>query len=656
MRGRGRAWVTARLLCAAATLALAATAAAQAPPPADLDPSAPLDPMPDLGVAWPEMDADPDEAAVGTGEPEAAPAADPAEQRPYTVAVEGLDQLAGREQLVDSFEDQSALHEYRDERANAAQIDRRSRADAELLAELLRGQGYYDAVVVPRIETTPEALQVVLEAEPGEQYRFVSVELPGLAAAGEQAAELRKAFAVEPGDPVIATDVLAAGVALKVALGEEGFALAEVGEQQVELDHETRRANLVLPVEPGPVARFGAIRVSGRPPFPARHVAEIARFEPGETFQRSKVDDLRRALVATGLISSAEIRVVSAADGRTVDLAVQLEPAPMRTIAGELGYGTGEGLRAEASWQHRNFVNPEGALTLRGVVGTREQVAAVEFRRSNFRQRDQVLTLHALASKIDRDAFEARTILLGAGIERQSNIIWQKKWTWGVGTEFIATDERGVFADPTNKETRTFLIAALPAHIRYDGSNDLLDPTEGFRLGGRISPEYSAREGGFAYGRAQIDGSAYYPVGERTVLAGRVRLGTIIGAKSSALAPSRRFYSGGGGSVRGYGYQQLGPRDADGDPIGGRGLAEFALEARVRLSVLGGNFGIVPFLDGGTLSTDVMPDFNDWQFGAGLGVRYYSSFGPIRVDVGTPLNRREGDPRIAVTVSLGQAF
>ena len=108
--------------------------------------------------------------------------------------------------------------------------------------------------------------------------------------------------------------------------------------------------------------------------------------------------------------------------------------------------------------------------------------------------------------------------------------------------------------------------------------------------------------------------------------------------------------------MRGYSYQQLGPRDVDGDPIGGRSLAEFSLEARIRLKQFGGNFGIVPFIDGGTLTDTVRPDIRHWQFGAGLGVRYYSSFGPIRVDVGTPINPRPGDSRVAVAVSLGQAF
>jgi translocation and assembly module TamA len=137
------------------------------------------------------------------------------------------------------------------------------------------------------------------------------------------------------------------------------------------------------------------------------------------------------------------------------------------------------------------------------------------------------------------------------------------------------------------------------------------------------------------------------------VLAARTRLGTILGAPRDAVAPSRRFYAGGGASVRGYGYQSIGPRDPNNDPIGGRSLTEFAVEARIRAFR---NFGIVPFIDAGNIYTDPLPRFTDFRYGAGLGVRYYSNFGPIRLDVGTPLNRQPGDSRIAVYVSLGQAF
>ena len=675
-RRAGFPMASVRLLStAAAALLLASPALAQSAPaggPPELDPSAPLEPMPDLGVDWPDPGASaellpapppaPEQGSQATpAEPPAAVASDEAEtnnsaELRYSIVLQGLENIAPEMDLVAAFNSQSALYKDRKDAANAAQIDRRSRADAELLAELLRSKGYYDAVVEPAIERSGTALQVVLAAQPGVQYQFQSVELPGLEAAGAEAAELRKAFGVKPGDPVIAEDVLAGGVALKVALGEQGFAFADVGEQQIVIDHEAHNAKLVLPVKTGPLAVFGTIRMSGEPPFSSKHVGRIARFRSGESFRRSKIDDLRRALIATGLVAAAEVRLVPAADGRTVDLAVNLQPAPMRTVAGELGYGTGEGIRAEASWQHRNLFNPEGALTVRGVAGTQEQLAAVQFRRNNFRRRDQVLNLQALVSNTNRDAYDAKTIQIGGNIERQSNIIWHKKWTWSLGAEILGTNERGVFDALGVKETRNFVLAALPATLTYDGSDDLLDPTRGFRLGGRISPEISAHGGSFVYARTQLDASIYHPVSSSVVAAGRVRLATIFGADSMSIAPSRRLYAGGGGSVRGYGYQQLGPHDLDDDPVGGRGLAEFGLEARIRLKAFGGNFGVVPFLDGGSLTNKPWPGTNGWQFGAGIGLRYYSSFGPIRIDVGTPLNPRASDGRVAVTVSLGQAF
>src|SRR5688500_13494549 len=258
MNRRGEVRKAARLWCAAAcSFALAAPAIAQSTPPpspGDLDPSAPLDPLPDLGVEWPDPGAAdepiapiPGEIAAQLEQAPPAVAEGPSELR-YAIAFEGLEKIGPDEELIRSFETQSVLHKERDEPANAAQIDRRSRADAELLAELLRSQGYYDAVVEPRIERSGSALTVVLEAAPGAQFQFQSVELPGLEAAGAEAASLRQAFAVKTGDPVVAADVIAAGIALKVALGEQGFALAEVGEQDIVIDHESHRAALRLPV------------------------------------------------------------------------------------------------------------------------------------------------------------------------------------------------------------------------------------------------------------------------------------------------------------------------------------------------------------------------------------------------------------------------
>ena len=615
--------------------------------------------MPDLGVDWPDLNAkETTPPTQPVTEQQTKPSAQQTEANGtlrYTVEVEGLN-VGGAEDLLKSFRQQSTLEAERKDPANAAQIGRRASADSDLLVELLRSQGYYDASVEPRTERRGDKLRVILTADPGSQYRFASVELPGLEAAGADAAKLRNTFAVKAGDPVIAQDVIAGGVALTTALGEEGFAEARLGDQDIEVNHVTHLATLVLPVTPGPVARFGAIHVSGKPPFSAHHVGIIARFKRGDQFQRSKIEDLRRALIATTLVANADIRVVPVEGGRVVDLDVRLEPAPSHTIAGDVGYGTGQGALVEATWTDRNFFNPEGALILRAILGTSEQLGGAEFRRSDFVQRDQTLDLQFSGSHQKFSAYEARTILLAGNIERLSNFIWQKKWTWSYGGQLLLTDERGVFSSAGTKDTRTFFIAAAPLTLGYDGSDSLLDPTRGFRLSGWISPEYSGHGGSLTYARTQIDASAYRPVASNVVLAGRIRLGTIIGANAFDLAPSRRFYSGGGGSVRGYGYQQLGPKDVDGDPIGGRGLAEFAIESRIRLKQFGGNFGVVPFFDGGSLSTKAFPDLKNWRLAAGVGVRYYSSFGPIRIDFGIPLNRQKGDGPFAVTVSLGQAF
>ena len=649
--GRGLAAV----LAAAAFLSPEAARAQQADPyeelDAPLDPSAPLAPMPDIGVDWPEMEEATDDAIPDA--PDTA-IAEAATERSYTVAIVGLDPET-EAALQPQFGELSTLAANRDDPANAAQIDRRAREDAELLGELLRARGYYDALVTTRVEAAPAAggaVQVVLEAEPGPLYRFAEVRLPGIENA-EDAAALREAFGMAAGEPVDAARVTAGEAALRVELGRRGYAFADIGAMDVAIDHEARTATLILPVTPNGARRFGQIRVEGRRLFGPDHIQTIARWEPGEPYTAPLVDDLRQALVATGLVSAVTIRPVPGEDPATVDLAVGLEPAPMRTIAGQAGYGSGEGIRIEASWQHRNLLPPEGAVTFRGVLGTREQLLGATLRRNNFRRRDQVLTAQVAASHIDRAAYDARTFFLAGGIERQTNLIWQKRWTWSVGGELIATDERDVDIDTGTTRRRTFFIGALPAMLSYDGSNDLLDPTQGFRLAGRFSPEASFQAGGFGYARAQIDASWYQPVTPTVTLAARTRLGTILGASRDRIAPSRRFYAGGGGSVRGYGFQRLGPRDpVFDDPIGGRSLTELSVEARVRWK----DWGIVPFIDAGNISTSPLPRFEELRFGAGIGVRYHTRFGPIRVDLGTPLNPREGDARIAVYVSLGQAF
>ena len=617
--------------------------------PAPLEPETPMADLPDIGVDWPDMAAP---AASETSETVATTNATDSGERKYSFTIEGADKLSAVP-LKERFNALSALKAGQKDRANTAQIDRRVREDRDLLEQILKTSGYYDPEVESIVESSGTGdILVRFIVNAGPLYRFDSVRVDGLEGTGVKAPELEATFGVAAEDAVDADDVVAGRDALEKTLKDGGYPFAKVSEPEVVVDHDARSGVLAMNVETGGLRNFGAINItSANPPFDAKHVGVIARFKAGQPYDQTKIEDLRRALVATGIVGSVAITPVPAADVTAADIQVALEKAPLRTIAGEIGYDTGEGIRAEVNWTHRNFIKPEGALTLRGVAGTQEQLAGIILRQSNFRKRDHVLNAALLVSNLNRNAFDARTVELSASLGRQSNIIWQKRWTWSGGIELLATDERdmtrGLLAGRT-----TFLIAAMPLSVGYDRSNDLLNPTKGFRLSARISPEISLRNGTNSYLRTQIDGSAYLPFGDRLVIAARARMGSIFGADTFSLAPSRRFYSGGGGSVRGYGYQSIGPRDAFNDPVGGRSLAEFGLEARIRF----GDFGVVPFIDGGSIYDTRIPKFSDFRLGAGIGGRYYSSFGPIRIDVGTPINPRKGDSKVTVFVSLGQAF
>src|SRR5690606_6433897 len=147
-----------------------------------------------------------------------------------------------------------------------------------------------------------------------------------------------------------------------------------------------------------------------------------------------------------------------------------------------------------------------------------------------------------------------------------------------------------------------YFIGAIPLFAQVDTSDDLLDPRRGFRVSSRLSPEVSRTNGGESfYLRGDVQGAYYLPVSANIVLASRARFASIPGAPVSAIAPSRRLYAGGGGSVRGYAYKGIGPRNSLGDPTGGRSLTELSLEARIRTGLLGGALGIVPFIDAGTV-------------------------------------------------------
>jgi translocation and assembly module TamA len=661
--------------------------------------------IPGLTIAWPDtfevpaivpLTPDPDIADAASTARDAGAALDVAMPRggwrgPFGAdamvrhAAPGIDlvfpkdtNLPEMDDLVDRFVALSSLRALGHGDDNLAQLSRRARDDVTVLVQILRLYGYYDAdisqnmaaVTAPGDGGAPASDQgkghgglegtVRFEIVPGVRYRIGAIDLGEIARSPDKSA-LINALALKSGDPANTETIIAARTRLIDELGHIGYAFAKVGDPALAVDHAVQQADLTLPVTTGGKYVFGQV-VSSLPDFlNSRHLQRIARFRKGRIYDQRLVDDFRQALLSTGIVGGVKItpREVTAptpAAPGMADLDVKLVKGPQHSITGALGQSDGQGFFVEGSWEDRNFFPPEGMIRLRGVLGTREELAGITFRRSNFMARDTALNADLYAQVQNTDAYDAHTLSAILSLEKQSTLIFQKTWAWSAGVEVIATKELATGL-PVGTPYTPYFIGALPTKLAFDGSNNLLDPTRGVRIAVTVQPAISIQDGPrSSYVLTQLDASTYQQVSSALVLAERIRVAAINGTGIVNIAPSQRLYAGGGASIRGYGYQEVGPKDSNNNPIGGLSLSEFSLEARVRTGLFDGAFSVVPFLDGGMVGTTPTPTMRGAKFGAGIGVRYKTTFGPIRIDVGTPLNPSPGDSRIGVYIALGQAF
>lgn len=592
-------------------------------------------------------------ALPDTVPPSTAPATDATERTPrYAVTFSGFDAIG----LDDRMKQLSILWANRRSRPDSlAQLRRRIAEDVASAERLLQSEGYYAGRVrfaLDRQDSGDNQVEVIITAEPGPRYLLRSVEIK--APAGVQVM-VRDILALAPGQPATAQAMLDAEARLRVELPRRGHPFVEVGARDVVVDHGDAGVSYELAVDTGPLTRFGPLEFTGEEVLRPRHIARLARFKAGEIYDQRRVDDFREALLSTGLFAEAAVapRLPTGASRGDAEVAapvvLRTEAAKRRSIGLSVGYGSGSGPKAEATWQHRNLFGAEERLTLLGRVGTQEQLARANLQKSNFRRRDNALISQLEIAHETPDAYETYRGTFSIGIERETDPIWQKRWVYSLSAE--TSIER--IQDAAGE--RTYLLLAAPATLRYDSTDDLFDPTAGFRAFAIVTPQLAEQGGVFTYLKTELGGSYYRPLDAqaRFVAAGRVRVGSIVGAGRDRIAANRRFFAGGGGSVRGFSYQNVGEQSADGTPLGGRAISEVGAELRWRVTE---RFGIVPFLDGGIVTRDSTPTLSGFRWGAGLGLRYYTDFAPIRVDVATPLGRRPGEQRLLLYVSIGQSF
>jgi translocation and assembly module TamA len=260
---------------------------------------------------------------------------------------------------------------------------------------------------------------------------------------------------------------------------------------------------------------------------------------------------------------------------------------------------------------------------------------------------DQALVGQVVAQRETTDAFDKKGVKTSAQIRR----VFSEDWAAGIGpsveTAWI-TEEGG---------TDNATLFGLPGFILRDSTDNTLDPTEGVKLRFAPTPYIGWYRASQLFVTNVLTASAYYSLNtnRRYIFAARTKIGSLFGESRDSVPADKRYYAGGGNSIRGFPFQKVGPLDEDGDPIGGRSLFEISGEFRMRVW---GNFGVVPFIDGGTVFDSVFPDFADtMRWGAGLGLRYHTAIGPVRVDLATPLNPRDDvDDPFQFYISLGQSF
>lgn len=543
--------------------------------------------------------------------------------------------------------------------SNRFEARRRARAAMESAEALLRSEGYYQPVLEDLVEgeETPVAIVNVtlgprfLLAEP--VVRWID---PAPDATTETA--VRGEIDLEAGQPGRAVDVIAAEGRIVAGLTRRGYADAAAQPRRVVVDHA---ALSVLPnynIASGSLVRLDGIRLSTEGRTTPNWVAGLAPWSEGDVYDPEQVAELERRLLETGVYDGVGV-ALAARDQTNADgnrpIVVTLTDRPRRILEAGATFSTAEGSGVDLIWTWHNRFGRADTLVWQARVADVDSRIGADLRLPHWRRPGQTLRLSAAVLNEDTDAYRRTAVALAADL--QQRIGKTSYFSYGVGLDAGQYDENRfdpVTASPINFD-RDLVILTGRGSAYLDRSNDPLDPTTGWRLTVSAQPTAVAGEDTLVFLRAESQITGYVPVQDeaRTVLAGRVRLGSILGGEELTIPSDRLFYSGGGGSVRGFEYQGVGPRLPDNTPRGG--LSLFEASAEVRRDVFG-DFQAVAFIDAGAIGFDEAPDFSNLRYGAGVGVRYKLPFGPIRADIAFPLDRREGDADFQIYVSIGQAF
>ena len=549
----------------------------------------------------------------------------------------------------------------------------RARSDVSRLQTATDSFGYYQAKITVTINGSglddpglPDALgalpsgsqaKVDISIDKGPLFHLRHVVLDGTVPP-EAAAQ----FKLAPGDPAAAAPVQQAGVTLLNALQEEGYALAKVDPPVATEIPGAHALDVRFHVETGPRVDLGPITITGLQRVHESYVRRRLLLHEGQLFQPSKIEAARQDLASVGVFSGIKISAAKKLDPLgEIPLRVDVSERKRHAVTFNIAYSTDLGASGGVTWSDRNLLGNAEQLNLTaditGLGGSADSglgyLAKAQFLKPDFYHRDQTFEFDIEGLKQDLDSYNQTAIIVGPVLTRKLS----KEWTVSVG--LTGTEER-ILQEGVNRD---YTLVAVPVTGHFDNTRvatPLDDPLHGIRALLIATPTESLSGKSATFVILQAQASTYFDLTHlglakpgRTVLAFHGVLGTAQGASDFELPPDQRFYAGGSGTVRGFKYQSVGPLFADNNPVGGTAIDAGTIELRQRVW---GNIGAAVFIDAGQVSTSSSPFSGTLEEGAGVGVRYYTPIGPLRVDFAVPISKESGGDSFELYLGLGQAF
>jgi translocation and assembly module TamA len=584
----------------------------------------------------------------------------------YTVAIEIDDQDdAGLKARIS--EASLLVAHARQGAADSGALAARAHADVEQLTVALYAEARYGAKIEISINGTAlgefradmidalatEPVAVRIRVEPGPAFRFGQVEFRQTMPTDVTPLTDPRLFKLVSGDPARSDLIVAAIDHLVENWRQAGFPYAQVVKKDIQADHARSIVDVSVVVEPGAAAVYGWINVVGASDLSTGTIADQSALQPGRRFDPKDLRATRERLRKLESIESVRIIEGEEVDGSGgIPITLEVTERKPRFFGATVAVSTLDGAEVGAHWGHRNLLGEGERLRVDGSVSrlgadSLDQLqfnAGAVFSKPGILDIDTDLFLEFRFEREAPDTYDSYSGHVKAGLQRR----FDEHLT---GT--IALEGRQTYVEDAFGENN-FTLLSLPVEIDYDTRDNKLDPASGLHMMLRGSPTVDLAHGkAFVQSRAQL--ASYLALAEerRVILAGRVAVGSIAGASLVDVPATLRFFGGGGGSVRGYEYRSLGPQ-FNGEVTGGLGLAEASAELRLRVSE---TIGLVPFVDVAAVSSNSYFDFSDAIYvGAGLGLRYFSALGPIRLDAAIPLTERDGRSGFGLYIGLGQAF